>query len=192
MDRDGTILEEVEGESSETLGYLLSVEDVKLISGSASAIAEARELGFKIIVVTNQSSIARGWLTFETLNNINNKMFSLLLEENSEAKIDALYFSPYHIEGKIKEFSIDHISRKPGIGMIKQAEHEYNIDIASSYIIGDAYSDMKTGINAGLHNILVSTGYGKIAQRKCLDENVKIDFIASNLLDAVRFIAKNS
>jgi D,D-heptose 1,7-bisphosphate phosphatase len=191
LDRDGTILKEVKGETSETLGYLLSVEDVELIEGSASAIALARNLGYKIIVITNQSAIARGWLTVNMLNNINEKMSLLLLSENPDARIDALYFSPYHKEGTVKEYSMDHISRKPGTGMIEIAKLEHNIDTNSSYMIGDAFSDMQTGINAGLHNILVSTGYGKIAQRKCLDENVKIDFIATNLLDAVNFIAKN-
>ena len=65
--------------------------------------------------------------------------------------------------------------------MIEQACYEHNISIDGSYMIGDALSDMQTGVNAGLHNILVLTGYGKLAQRKCLDENVKIDFIATNL-----------
>ena len=65
LDRDGTILKEIEGSSPETLGYLVAVEDVELISGSADAIALARKSGYKIIIITNQSAIARGWLTEE-------------------------------------------------------------------------------------------------------------------------------
>lgn len=190
LDRDGTILKEVEGESPETLGYLVSVQQVELITGSADAIAAARKLGYKIIIITNQSAIARGWLTLEELDNINEKMYSLLQKENPGALVDALYFSPYHKEGVVEEYSVEHPSRKPDIGMILEAKKEHNIELSSSYMIGDAFSDMQTGINAGLHNILVETGYGKMAYRKCLDENVKIDFIATNLNEAVKYIAK--
>ena len=190
LDRDGTIVKEVKGNSPETLGYLLTVEDVELIPRSAEAIAQARKLGFKIIVITNQSAVARGWLTIEELHKINEKMYSLLLEENPDARIDALYYSPYHKDGIIGEYSKEHESRKPNTGMIKQAELENGISLDSSYMIGDSFSDMQTGINAGLFNILVETGYGKSAHRKCLDEKVKIDFIASNLFDAVQYIAK--
>lgn len=190
LDRDGTILKEVGGNSPETLGYVLSVQQVELISGSADAIAAARKLGYKIIIITNQSAIARGWLTVHELDRINEKMYSLLLNKNPEAKIDALYYSPYHKDGIIEEYSTQHSSRKPGIGMILEAQKDHDIDLNNSYMIGDALSDMQSGINAGLHNILVETGYGKIAYRKCLDEKVKIDFIASNIYEAVKYIVK--
>lgn len=191
LDRDGTILKEVEGPSPETLGYLIAVEDVELISGSAGAIALAKRLGYKIIIITNQSAIARGWLTEEELEKINRKMYELLLESDPEAKIDGLYYSPYHKDGIIDKFKAEHPSRKPDIGMILEAKEEFDIDLASSYMIGDAFSDILCGINAGLKNILVETGYGKVAYRKCLDENLKIDFIAPNLFEAVRIIEKN-
>jgi D,D-heptose 1,7-bisphosphate phosphatase len=190
LDRDGTILREIGTPGEETLGYLTSVEQVELIDGSAEAISLARKEGFKIIVITNQSAIARGWLTEEQLHNINAKMYSLLLGENSEAKIDDLFFSPFHKDGIIEKYKTEHASRKPGIGMILDAKKKHNIDLSSSYMIGDAYSDVLTGVNAGLKNILVETGYGKIAYKKCLDEKLKIDFIASNLLDAVNYIVK--
>ncbi len=192
LDRDGTILKEVPGETPETLGYLVRVEDVELIDGSAGAIAAAKELGYKIIIITNQSAVARGWLTIEELDKINSRMYSLLESSNPDAKIDALYFSPYHKEGTIEEYSIEHNSRKPDIGMILDAKRDFDIDLNGSYMIGDAVSDMKCGENAGLINILVETGYGKMAKRKCLDEKLKIDFIASNLKEAVEFIQKNA
>jgi D-glycero-D-manno-heptose 1,7-bisphosphate phosphatase len=72
--------------------------------------------------------------------------------------------------------------------MILDAQKKHDIDLNASYMIGDSYTDIKCGNNAGLKNILVMTGYGKIAYRKCLDENLKIDFIASNLLEAVQHI----
>lgn len=199
LDRDGTIVKEIDkstnlpGENipAETLGYLTSVEQVELIAGSADAIALARKSGYKIIIITNQSAIARGWLTEENLREINQKMYSLLKNANPDAVIDDLFYSPYHSDGIIEKYSSEHPSRKPDIGMILEAKEKYNIDLSDSYVIGDAYSDIKCGINAGIKNILVETGYGKMTYKKCLDENLKIDFIAANLLDAVKYIVKN-
>lgn len=188
LDRDGTIVKEIEGETPETLGYLTGVAQVELIDGAADAIALAKKSGYKIIIITNQSAIARGWLTEEELHNINQKMFDLLITANPDAVVDDLFYSPYHKEGTIDKYTIEHPSRKPDIGMILEAQVKHNIDLSNSYMIGDAVSDMKCGINAGIKNILVETGYGKMAYKKCLDENLKIDFIASNLSDAVNYI----
>lgn len=190
LDRDGTILKEIEGTEGETLGYLTSVEQVELISGAADAIAKAGKSGYKIIIITNQSAIARGWLSEEELLNINQKMYKLLLKANPDAKVDDLFYSPYHKDGIIDKYKTEHPSRKPDIGMILDAKEKYDLDLKSSYMIGDSYTDMKCGVNAGTRNILVETGYGKIAYKKCLDENLKIDFIASNLLDAIQYIEK--
>lgn len=188
LDRDGTILKEIEGETPETLGYLTNVKQVELIEGAAEALSLARSMGFKNIIITNQSAIARGMLREKELDNIHNRMYELLKEQNPSALIDDLFYSPFFKEGIIEKFAIESPSRKPDIGMIIDAQRKHNIDLKSSYIIGDSYTDMLCGINAGIKNILVMTGYGKIAYKKCLDENLKIDFIASNLLEAVQHI----
>lgn len=191
LDRDGTILKEIEGDSPETLGYLTNVQQVELIEGAADAIALAHKQGYKTIIITNQSAIARGMLTEEELDKINWKMLKLLNEKNSGAVIDDLFYSPFHKEASVAKYKIDSPSRKPDIGMILEAKAKYDIDLSSSYMVGDAYTDMKCGTNAGINNILVMTGYGKIAYQKCLDEDLKIDFIASNLLDAVHHIMEH-
>lgn len=188
MDRDGTILCEIEGDSPETLGYLTSVKQVKLIEGAADALSLSSSIGFKNIIITNQSAIARGMLTETELNEIHNKMKELLKEQNPAAVVDDLFYSPYFKDGSIEKYSIESPTRKPDIGMIIEAQKKHDIDLNSSYMIGDSYTDMKCGINAGIRNLLVLTGYGKIAYKKCLDENLKIDFIASNLLEAVQHI----
>ena len=188
LDRDGTILKEIEGTSPETLGYLINVQQVELIPGSAEAIVLARSMGYKTIVITNQSAIARGFLTEEDLEKIHSKMYRLLKEQAPGAIIDDLFYSPFFKEGIIEKYSKDSPQRKPDIGMILDAQKKHDIDLSRSYMIGDAYSDIKCGNNAGLMNILVMTGYGKIAYRKCLDENLKINFIATNLLEAVHYI----
>lgn len=197
LDRDGTILKEITGDDPvkpASKGYLTKIDEVELIDGSADAIAAARRLGYKVIIITNQSAIARGWLSEEDLDKINKRMYELLTTANSEALIDDLYYSPFHEEGLIEKYKYDNPvpTRKPGTGLIQLAVKKHNVSLADSFIIGDAYSDIKTGENAGMKKILVMTGYGKVAYRKCLDEKLKIDFIADNLLKAVEFIEKNA
>jgi len=191
LDRDGTILKEIHGpnqDDHENLGYLLRVEQVELIKDSAKAIAKARGLGYKIIVITNQSAIARGWLTEDTLREINNKMYTLLREADPLAIIDDLFFCPYHVDGTIEKYKRQDPCRKPDTGMIMEAVAKHRIDLSKSYLIGDSYTDIKCGINAGTKTILLKTGYGSIAYRKCLDERLKIDFIADNLFEAIKYI----
>jgi D-glycero-D-manno-heptose 1,7-bisphosphate phosphatase len=194
LDRDGTILKEIPGpelDDHENLGYLLRTDQVELIKDSAKAISRARELRYKIIVITNQSAIARGWLTEKTLSEIHKRMYRLLLNADPSAIIDDLFYCPYYVEGTIQKYKKEHKCRKPGTGMVMEAKAKYNIDLSKSYIIGDSYTDIKCGINAGTKTILVKTGYGTIAYKKCLDEKLKIDFIADNLFEAVKFIEKN-
>lgn len=195
LDRDGTILQGVSENNNnfenEGLGYLNELEQVKLIEGADKAISNARKLGYKIIVITNQSAIARGWLSEDKLQSINQKMYDLLSHQYPSAIIDDLFFCPYHIDGVVEKYRKNSPLRKPDIGMVIEAQKKYNIDLAASYFIGDSFTDMKCGDNAGTKKILVLTGYGQIAYQKCLDEKLKIDFIAADLLDAVNFIEKS-
>lgn len=204
LDRDGTIIKEIPCKAdnnansadgatanSSGFGYVTETGEVELVSGSADAISIARKLGYKIIVITNQSAIARGWLTEEKLEVINQRMYDLLREKNPEALIDDLYFSPYHEEGIIEKYKKSSPYRKPGTAMISEAQAKHNISLEGSYLIGDSISDIKCGLNAGTKTILVLTGYGKTAYKKCLDEKLKINFIANNLFEAVKYIEEN-
>jgi D-glycero-D-manno-heptose 1,7-bisphosphate phosphatase len=192
LDRDGTILKEIKVENSNIeFGYVTKPEQVELIENSAKAISIARGLGYKIIIVSNQSAIARGMITENELDEINRVMYDLLKKEDDSAIIDDFYYSPYHVDGKIEKYKMHHASRKPDTGMLIDAQKKYNLNLSLSYMIGDSNTDMAAGSKAGCKNILVLTGYGKIAKQKCLDERIKIDFIADNLLEAVKFIDKN-
>lgn len=193
LDRDGTIIEEVpssDPDNPESLGYVLETSQVKLIEGSANAIALARSLGYKVIIISNQSAIARGWITEKQLDEINDEMYGQLMNASEDAIIDDLFFSPFHVDGKIEKYRKDSPTRKPGIGMILEAKKKYNIDLTKSYLIGDSFTDMKCAENAGIRRILVLTGYGQSAYEKCLDEGLKINFIANNLLEAISFVER--
>lgn len=173
FDRDGVINKEV--------NYLDSPEKVEILPGIAEAVKLLNDNNFKVVIITNQSGIARGYFTINTLNEIHNLIQNELMK--SSAKIDAIYFCPHHPDD-------DCNCRKPRIGLIKRAETELDIDLTSSYLIGDTISDIQAGINAGLKSILVLTGYGKDERAKLDDIGLEVDHIASDTISAVSWILK--
>ena len=178
LDRDGTINEEVD--------FLSSPRDLKLIPGSAIAIREANELGAKVIVVTNQSGIARGLLTEEQLTSIHETLRGLL--KDHAAHIDAIYYCPHHPEAGKAPYRTECDCRKPNIGMLLQAAATFHIDLKKSFMIGDKMLDMQTGNNAGAITILVLTGYGQQELELCRQHHIRIDYVAENLYAAVRHV----
>lgn len=149
LDRDGTINKYVE--------FLKDINDFELIDGVADAIAEINKSGYLAIVVTNQPVIARGEVSFEGLENIHNKMETILGKRG--AYIDAIYYCPHHPHkgylGECAELKIDCKCRKPKPGMLIQASREYNIDLSNSWMIGDSQNDILAGINAGCKTALI-------------------------------------
>lgn len=177
LDRDGTI--------NRYVGFLRTVQQVELESSAAEAIKMINESEYLAIVVTNQPVIARGECSYEELNRIHNRIYTLLGKEG--AYIDGLYFCPHHpdkgFEGEVPELKFDCDCRKPKIGMLKMAEAEFNADLANSWFVGDTTMDVQTGINAGMHTVLLQGGdpnKGKYA--------VTPEMRADNLFDAVKRI----
>lgn len=149
LDRDGTI--------NKYIGFLKNIDDFVLISGVSEAIRLLNENGYLVIVVTNQPVIARGEVTVDELNNIHNKMETLL--GNEGAYIDAIYYCPHHPDkgyvGEVEELKIDCDCRKPKPGMLVQAAQDYNIDLSESWMVGDAYNDIAAGKAAGCNTALI-------------------------------------
>lgn len=143
LDRDGTI--------NRYVGFLTDIDKFELIENVAAAIKKINESGYLAIVVSNQPIIARGEVDFEELNEIHNKMETLLGADG--AYLDAIYFCPHHphkgYEGERPEYKIECDCRKPKAGMLFQAAQEFNIDLAQSWMIGDSESDILCGKNAG-------------------------------------------
>jgi D-glycero-D-manno-heptose 1,7-bisphosphate phosphatase len=179
LDRDGTINEEV--------SFLKDVKDLKLIPGAAEALLNFKNLGYLNVVVSNQSGIARALITEEELTLIHHKL-NELLTVNGVKLIDDILYSPYHSEGIIEKFKMHHEDRKPGTGMILKAKEKHNIDLNNSYLAGDKLSDIQCAEAAGVKKILVLSGYGKEELEKCKEENLEIDIIAKNLLEASRLL----
>jgi len=181
LDRDGTINKEV--------NYLIREKDIEILNGVTKALACFKQSGFLNIIITNQSAVARGFISEDKLNEIHSVLSKKLIFKNIPLLDDILY-SPYHKEGIIRKYKSDSFYRKPGAGLILKAMLKYNIDLKKSFLIGDSLADMQCADNINLKKILVLTGYGKKTLKQCRENNIKIDFIAKDLLEASKFIKK--
>lgn len=180
LDRDGTI--------NKFNGFVSKLEEFELEENAAEAIKLINESGYLVIVVTNQPVVARGMCEISDVNRIHQKLQVLL--GNCGAYLDDIIFCPHHPDkGYLEENPIYKKTcncRKPAIGMINQMIEKYNIDIEKSYMIGDSTTDIQTGVNAGLHTVLVRTGQGG----KDGKFDIRAEFEVLDLLDAVKMILK--
>ena len=171
MDRDGTI--------NKYVGFLTNIDDFQLLPGVEDAIKQINASGYLAIVVTNQPVIARGEISFYELQEIHNKMETLIGEKG--AYLDAIYFCPHHphkgYEGEIEELKIECQCRKPKPGMIIKAAEDYNIDLNSSWMIGDGQNDIEAGRAAGCKTVLIGNEqYGQDITVQSLHE-----FVVNNI-----------
>lgn len=168
LDRDGTI--------NKYVGFLRNIDEFELIDGVADAIKKINASGYLAIVVTNQPVIARGEVTVPQLQEIHNKMETMLGLEG--AYVDAIYYCPHHphkgYEGEIPELKIDCDCRKPKPGMLLKAAQDFNIDLAQSWMVGDGENDIKAGQNAGCQTALIgSESYGQAVTVSSLKDFVE-------------------
>jgi len=165
IDRDGTMAKDAH--------YCSRPEDLELFPNTSKAIRLLNQRGFKAIVVTNQSGIARGYFTEDTLTRIHQKMKDELAKQG--AYVDAIYYCPHHPDDNCD-------CRKPGPKLVLQAAREHDIDLESSFVVGDLQMDIDLGKIVGCPTILISD------QSLIGDEQSKPDAIASDLLEAARII----
>lgn len=152
LDRDGTI--------NKYVGFLTDINEFELLPGVAEAIGKINRSGYLAIVVTNQPVIARGEVGWEELQEIHNKMETLLGLEG--VYLDGIYFCPHHphkgYEGEIPELKFDCDCRKPKPGMLLKAAEDFNIDLSQSWMTGDGENDIKAGEVAGCKTALIGEG----------------------------------
>ena len=169
LDRDGTINVEKD--------YIYKCEDLVFEEGSVEALKTFKNLGYILIVVSNQSGIARGYFTEEDLKAFNDNMNEKLKEESVE--ITEFYCCPHHPDG-LAEYKKVCDCRKPNNKMLEDAIKKYNIDREKSYMIGDKVSDIGAGLKSKLKTVLVKTGYGLKDMEK-IDKNETL--VCENLKD---------
>ena len=178
LDRDGTICEEV--------GYLDSVEKMRLIPRAAEAVRRVNARGFKTIVVTNQSGVARGYFTEEFLKTLHEDLARRLKEEG--AHLDGIYYCPHHPEGEAHPYRTICDCRKPATGLLLKAAEELDVDLQTSFMIGDHYSDVECAHRAGARGILLLTGHGRAAWSQRDQWRGAPDWIAEDLFAAVQWV----
>ncbi len=181
MDRDNTLIEDP--------GYLSDPGAIRLLPGVELALKSLKQAGYALVVVTNQSGIARGLLTEEALKEIHTELRRQLEEKG--ASFDAIYYCPYHPEGTVEAYAVDSELRKPKPGMLLQAAKEHVLDLAKSWMIGDSARDVEAGQRAGCRTIRLSVPSRPMPRGEETDA-VQADFTARNLVDAAKIILRES
>lgn len=179
LDRDGTI--------NEQMGYINHISRFQLLPGVAGAIRRLNEAAIPVVVVTNQSGLARGYFPEELLIAVHEKMARLLAEQG--AHVDGIYICPHHPEAKKEKYRLACNCRKPGTGLFMQAAEEMSLDLAGSFVVGDRWSDLKSAVACGATPVLVLTGYGRgDAQYIGPGQEVQPAFVGVDLAEAVQWI----
>jgi D-glycero-D-manno-heptose 1,7-bisphosphate phosphatase len=175
FDRDGTLLVE--------MGYVAHASQIWPYSFACEALRLARARGFLLVMVTNQSGIARGWLSEEDLAAVHARMQEVLKQGGAE--LDAIYYCPHHPQGTVERYRQSCSCRKPAPGLGLAAIRDLGIDAARSLVIGDKASDLRFGQALGLSTCLVRTGFGAAEEARLGEEGLSGVHVAGNALEAV-------
>ena len=167
LDRDGTLMEEAD--------YCSSPEQVRIIAGVPEALRRLKNAGFRLVIVTNQSGIGRGYYTVADYEAVQARLLGLL----GGGLIDATYFCPESPEAKSPR-------RKPSPEMVFEAARALGLDLARSWFVGDKAIDVQCGHAAGTRSILVRTGHGHA------EEAGRADFVADDFVSAAAFILRSA
>ena len=178
LDRDDTLIEDP--------GYINHPDQVKLLDGIDKSLIELKAMGYKLIVVSNQSGVARGIVSEQALDEIHNRLKQLLAEKG--APLDRIYYCPYHPDGVIEKYRKESDWRKPNPGMLLAAADEMDIDLSQSWMIGNSSRDIEAGLQAGCKTILTNDA-SHYKQHKPGEPNP--DYRAVNIKEAVNIIKKH-
>jgi len=178
LDRDDTLIDDP--------GYINHPDQVRLLDGVAEALIRLKSLGYKLVVVSNQSGIARGILTEKVLGEIHDRLNELLAQNG--ASLDRIYYCPYHTDGAVAKYRKQSDCRKPQPGMLLTAAREMNIDLGQSWMVGNSTSDIEAGIAAGCRTILIDN---LSHSKKPKPGDTQPDYISVNIREAVNIIKKH-
>jgi D-glycero-D-manno-heptose 1,7-bisphosphate phosphatase len=183
LDRDGTVNEEV--------GYLRDLANLKLIPGAGTAISRLNRAGYLVVVITNQSGVARGYFPESQVHDAHSRLKDMLQVDS--ATIDAVYYCPHHPTAGDSRYTTLCDCRKPSTGLIDRAAADLGIDRGSSYMVGDKWSDVELAHRAGVSAILVQSGFAADDPGNTRPAHVEDpDYIARDLGAAVDWILGQS
>ncbi len=171
LDRDGVVNKEV--------GYITNLDQIEIYDFACEAINMFHNVGWKVIIITNQSAIAKGMLTEAKLHEIHKYFIDVL-------RIDDIFYCPHYPpeNEEIYHYNIYCNCRKPAPGMIIKAAIKHNVDLKNSYMVGDRASDILAGKRAGASTVLVKTGYGS----EWNDTEINPDYVFENLKEFALFL----
>jgi len=179
LDRDGTIMDDP--------GYVHRVEDVAIYPWSADALRLLRRGGFAIIVITNQSGVARGLYPESAVHAVHAHLADALARGG--ASVDGWYHCPHHVDAVDAAYRLDCDCRKPKPGMLTRAAAEHSLDLARSVVVGDRWSDVAAARAVGAAGLLVRTGVGAQEERSP-EPGLTADAILPSLPEAVSWILR--
>jgi D-glycero-D-manno-heptose 1,7-bisphosphate phosphatase len=180
LDRDGTMIEDV--------GYLDSLSRIALYPWTVDAIRMLNRAAVPVVVVTNQSGIARGMFSEAFVGETHRNLDARLAAGG--ARVDAYYYCPHHPDGRIDRYTRRCDCRKPGRAMIDRAAADHGLDPARSFVVGDTWLDVQLGRAVGARAILVRTGAGAAAETHP-PAGITADAVADNLAAAASWILRN-
>ncbi len=181
LDRDGTITPE-----RRDLRGAGEVRRLRLLPGAAEAIRQLNEAGFTVVVISNQSGVARGYFSEAQVQAVNAELMRRLVKKG--ARIEACYYCPHHPEGKVEQYRKRCRCRKPAAGLFTRAVRELNLAPKKSFVIGDNTRDLAAGRKVGCRGVLVLTGLGKSMEKTA--EKIA-EYIAPNIAAAVEWILQS-
>jgi D-glycero-D-manno-heptose 1,7-bisphosphate phosphatase len=182
LDRDGVLIEDRD--------LLTEPSEIRVLAGVPQALGRLREAGFRLVVVSNQTVVARGLATEADVERVNYELNRQLVAAGGSG-IDRYYFCPHHPNATMLSYRVNCACRKPQPGLILQAAKDHQFDLASSFLVGDRITDIIAGERAGCRTILVQTGQHDappIQTAKPIDVNIKPDWTCASLAEAADWI----
>jgi D-glycero-D-manno-heptose 1,7-bisphosphate phosphatase len=184
LDRDGVLIRDAD--------HLTAASQIEILPGVPEALRRLRAAGWTVIVVTNQSVVARGLVTEEGLRQIHRVLEAQLRERG--AMLDAMYYCPHHPEGAVARYRVVCDCRKPEPGLLLRAAKDFDIDLAASVMVGDTLSDIEAGRRAGCRTVLIRTEAPRTAKPAAPTVDsagaVTADHLASNLREVADWIIR--
>lgn len=186
LDRDGVLVEDID--------LLTRASDLRVLRGVPPALGRLRQAGFRLIVVSNQTVVARGLATEAEVREVNAALDQLLRNAGAPP-LDGIYFCPHHPRATLPAYRMTCDCRKPRPGLILQAAREHGIDPASSFLVGDRLTDIAAGAHAGCRTVLVETGrhtQPPIETAEPLEPGLRPDFVCPDLGAAADWILQTA
>jgi D-glycero-D-manno-heptose 1,7-bisphosphate phosphatase len=175
LDRDGTLIRDV--------GYLCRLDQVEILPGGAEALKLLRNNGLKIVVVTNQSGVGRGFLSEPELHEIHETLIGSFAARG--AKIDAIYYCPHHPTEGLDGYRVVCDCRKPNAGMLRRAAEQLHLDLGASYVVGDQATDMELAARVGAKGVWIHVG------SQTRPAWLRASYVAADLRQAARWVIGN-